>query len=229
MVRWNEGANHRFRSYDYCKKLFDRYYRQVLHGKQLSKRQKDYFALNLFCYLASWGMLRGRGWLLGRSYKFFIPLCDVIFDTKYKKLLKMDPLRGNYNANEVMDLYKALDEMIDSNLQKDELEDKSASKLMLCKIIMGTYGCVIAYDRFDCAGLETLGVHVNEQSSLTEDILNDTCRIITNPEYNFQSIIKTVEKDIRYTVFKILDMILWIEGERIEKEREQAKKKAQGK
>ena len=51
MERWNKGENERFRSYDYCKNLFDEYYQKPA----LTKEEKDYFALNLFCYLAAVG------------------------------------------------------------------------------------------------------------------------------------------------------------------------------
>ncbi len=223
MERWNEGENHRFRSYDYCKNLFDKYYQKVLDGATLTNEEKDYFALNLFCYLASWGMLRGSGWLLGRSYKFFIPLCEVLFDRKYKNLRTTDPLRGNYNASEVVTLHDALDEKIKNILQNDNLEDKKASRLMLCKIMMGTYGCVIAYDDYDIKGLAALGVHTNSAAPLSEKLLEDTYGIIIDHKEEFEKIMKNMEtyidpetkKPVNYTVFKVLDMILWIYGENI--------------
>lgn len=233
MEEWKKGENHRFRSYDYCKNLFDKYYQKVLDGATLTSGEKDYFALNLFCYLASWGMLRGSGWLLGRSYKFFIPLCEVLFDRKYKNLRTMDPLQGNYNTIEVVALHDTLDEKINNILQEDNLEDKKASRLMLCKIMMGTYGCVIAYDDYDLKGLDVLGVHTNNASSLSVELLQDTAEIIIDHKEEFEKIMKDMEtyidpetqKPVNYTVFKVLDMILWEYGKKQDDEKK-AKKKA---
>ncbi len=213
MKRWDKGENERSRSYDYCKNLFDKFYQKPT----LTKEEKDYFALNLFCYLASWGMLRGKGWLLSRSYKFFIPLCDVLFDKTYADLLNIDPLNGTYDANKVMELYNALYNKIDEMLKKDKMSGKEASKVMLCKIMMGTYGCVIAYDTYDCAGLKQFGMRVSEGSKLEKEILEKTRAIIVDPKNNFQAIMEQVRKKVNYTPFKVLDMILWIEGEKSEK------------
>ena len=45
----------------------------------------------------------------------------------------------------VMKLYNALKGEMKKVLQKDEIE-REPSRLLLCKILMGTYGCVIAYE-----------------------------------------------------------------------------------
>ena len=232
MEEWKKGKNHRFRSYDYCKNLFDKYYQKVLDGATLTDEEKDYFALNLFCYLASWGMLRGSGWLLGRSYKFFIPLCEVLFDRKYKNLRTTDPLHGNYNTSEVVALHDTLDEKIKNILQEDNLEDKKASRLLLCKIMMGTYGCVIAYDSYDNKGLRALGVKTPNKLDLST-LLTKTYDIIHDNKDLFKDIMGDMKtyidpetsKPVNYTVFKVLDMILWEYGMKQDDEKK-AKKKA---
>lgn len=210
MDRWNEGENERFRSYDYCKNLFDEYYQKP----SLTAEEKDYFALNLFCYLASWGMLRGSGWLLSRSYKFFVPLCDVLFDKAYSDLLNINPLTKNYDCNKVIKLYNALKGEMKKVLQKDRIE-REPSRLLLCKILMGTYGCVIAYDEYDLKGLNEENVHTTNNTSLNETLLQNTCKIITDRKEEFQKLMADIQAKygVKYTAFKILDMILWIYGE----------------
>ncbi len=211
MERWNKGENERFRSYDYCKNLFDEYYQKPA----LTKEEKDYFALNLFCYLASWGMLRGSGWLLSRSYKFFVPLCDVLFDKTYSDLLNIDPLTKNYDCKMVMKLYNALKGEMKKVLQKDEIE-REPSRLLLCKILMGTYGCVIAYDEYDLKGLNEVNVHTTNNSPLNETLLQNTCEIITARKEEFKKLMADIQAKygVQYTAFKVLDMILWSYGEK---------------
>lgn len=214
MERWDKGKNERSRSYDYCKNLFDEYHQKPT----LTNEEKDYFALNLFCYLASWGMLRGKGWLLSRSYKFFIPLCDVLFDKTYADLLNIDPLTKNYDCKMVMTLYNALKGEMKKVLQKDGIE-REPSRLLLCKILMGTYGCVIAYDEYDQKGLNEVNVYTTNSSPLSEKLLQNTCKIITDRKDEFKKLMADVQAHygVNYTAFKVLDMILWIEGEKSEK------------
>lgn len=212
------GGNHRYRAYDFCKELFDKYYQKVLNGELLTAEEKDYFALNLYCYLASWGMVCRGGLLLTRSYKFLIPLCDVLFDKTYCSLWNICSFEENYNCSQVMALYNALNNKIEQVKNDDRLEGKSATRLLLCKILMGTYGCVIAYDTCDLRGLDQCNVHTSNTSPLSEKLLQNTYHIIIEHKEEFKTIMEDMKTyPVNYTVFKVLDMILWIEGEKLEK------------
>lgn len=218
MEEWKKGEQHRYRSYDYCKNLFDKYYKKP----SLSDEEKDNFALNLYCYLASWGMLRGSSWLLKeKSYRFFVPTVDILFNKdKYGKLLQMDIFAENFviSKNTYTKLIVQLADEIEGNLSS---RGGKVSIVLLGKIIMGTYGCVPAYDTYDQKTLKSLG-YKNHYRIKTA--LPDTYEIVLNNIEVFEKIMDDMKqyidpetkKPVNYTAFKVLDMMLWIEGEKLE-------------
>ena len=95
---------------------------------------------------------------------------------------------------------------------------------------MATYGCVIAYDDYDCKALEALGrkhysPNWDKQGKFEHDeksrrkkyeeaergLLEDTYKIITEHRKEFEEAQTYVEKvgASNYTSFKVLDMMLW--------------------
>ena len=229
MTDWEKGEEHRFRSYDFCKNLFDEHYARILKGETLTYREKENFALNLYCYLASWGMVCRGSLLLNRSYRFLIPMCDVLFNSDYQSLWNIDPLSKDYDCELVNELYKALVGNVGETNNGKDLKEKEATRLLICKIIMGTYGCVIAYDTYDQNTLRALGIRI---SSDMITLLQSTYDIIDSHKDEFKMIMNDMKKHIdsdtkkpvNYTAFKVLDMILWIEGEKIEKKKNKKKK-----
>ena len=90
--------------------------------------------------------------------------------------------------------------------------------MLLGKIMMGTYGCVPVYDNFDQTTLQQLGY---KKHTTINKALPDTYKIIMDNLPSFKKILIDMEQyknpttalPINYSVFKILDMILWVEGE----------------
>ena len=60
METYHKDPKGRYQSYDHCRKVFLKYYKA---GQPLSEDQYREVALNLYTFLASWGMLR-KGFLL---------------------------------------------------------------------------------------------------------------------------------------------------------------------
>ena len=222
MEKWdgagNGGENVNTRAYDYCKRAFDCYYKKINeNGEELTEEIKDDFARSLYCYLASWGMVCRRSYLSHYSYKVLRNVCDVLFCKDYKDILDMDPLKENYKVKRIIELYRALQRTL-----------PGASRLLLCKILMVTYGCVIAYDSHECASLEEFGITTNSSQDLTEVLLKDTVKIIldnkdsfdqmTNEDVNAHMESKLKEENaeyeaVKYSSVKVLDMCLWMEGQ----------------
>ncbi len=224
MKEWATGQEHRYRSYDYCKNLFEQYYTQkTLNGINLTEEEKDYFALNLFCYLASWGMLRGSAWLLKlKSYRFFVGTVDIIFNKKYESLLTLNPYSEDFESKKdnyfesICDLAGELE----TDLKK---RGGKTSIVLLGKIIMGTYGCIPAYDMYDKKALKALGF---KAPSKIKTALPNTFKIILENREFMEDAMKDIKNNKEYedndthdtancTVFKLLDMILWEYGKRI--------------
>ena len=231
MEEW-KNEHHRFRSYDYCKEYFDAHY-----GKKMTATEVeivyDECALRLFSYLLSWGMYRGNDWLIWKSYKVFIPVIEALFRFNY---VSIDPLDKNFSieeyCNQVLDLQQCVFDTLKDVLQKDnqwaiEPKKNEISPLMVNKILMGTFGCVIAYDSYDNKALRHLGKFAygsqkfeNETSKeVRKKLLQKTCELIgENDEFLLQTVadinrnMKSTSHPVRYTVFKVLDMILWEYG-----------------
>lgn len=82
------GVGHRYASYDICYSYFKS------NSKQLTGDNLQMSCLQLWSYLASWGMLRNSN-LLYKSPHYFIPLIYHI-NEKYGQLSKIDVDNYNY-------------------------------------------------------------------------------------------------------------------------------------
>lgn len=120
-----DNKEHRLVSWEYCYEYFQE---KEFKGDS----NKDYAALMLSFYLASWGMYRGSSELL-KSYTYTIHIEAIELLHKYKNNLELCfiKLKEYYNNKNV-----------------------SATDTLITKIIMGTLGKTPAYDRLFVAGLK---------------------------------------------------------------------------
>ena len=150
----------------------------------------DLAALNLGFYLASWGMYRGSTFLLQNDYKIHI---NVV---KY--------LKQNYKESHIYDFdeIKKIKEKIFEEYKKVN-EEYKATDTLITKILLGTYACVPAYDRFFIEGFKI--------------IMKKTCGLNEN---NIQELNDFYEKNIKefeefeknFPKMKLLDMYFWKVG-----------------
>ena len=174
----------------------------------------DYLSLHLAFYLASWGMYRGSSFLLQKDYKVLVPIVEEILKPEYDCLFGVacEGLR----ESEVQDRLEKLRDYIADYFGpiRDEVAGRevasSVSPVLVTKILMGTLGCVPAYDRFFQDGVATYKV--------------------TTREYSLESVLKLVDfyeehndhlEEVRrgfeggvlvYPQMKLLDMGFWQVG-----------------
>ena len=79
---YNSDENGRYLSYDHIRRAFLKY--------RKDEDKCDLLALNLYAYLASWGMLR-NSFLQQKDYKFLIPVVKILCDPKFETLIDYDP------------------------------------------------------------------------------------------------------------------------------------------
>lgn len=202
-------CNGRFLSYDHLREVFIKY------RKDESKR--EYITLHLFAYLASWGMLR-NSFLMEKDYLFNKPIADILCSDKYDPLLSLNPYTKmtENEINLILDLVDSIESYYLSQSYFDTKTDqfmqiKRVSITLTTKIILGTFGCTIAYDSYARLALSNLKL-VQSISSKSIKQLNDF--IIEN-----QSAISKLQKSIDpvlYTPMKIVDMYLFEKGIDIE-------------
>lgn len=194
----------RYLSYDHIRTAF------IQMKDDPSKR--DYLTLHLYSYLASWGMLR-NSFIIQKDYLFLKPVVDILCDPHYNSLLAFDPFTENddTNAKLIAELVKAIKDYFKDKkyyLEKSRTQKtiKNVSKTLITKIILGTFGCLVAYDTYVTKALKHYGMI---QSPNAKSVLE----LIAFAKTNQQEIAALLSKlNSLYTPMKIIDMYFFEKG-----------------
>ena len=204
-ARANE--NGRSRSWEHC-------YRVFRDARTDPSPDYDYLSLHLAFYLASWGMYRGSSFLLQKDYKVLSPVVEEVLKPEYDCLFGL--ACTDVRESEVQDRLEKLSDYIAAHFRpiRDEVAGRevasSVSPVLITKILMGTLGCMPAYDRFFQDGVAAYKV--------------------TTREYSLKSVLKLVDfyedhndrleearrgmrtEDLTYPQMKLIDMGFWQVG-----------------
>lgn len=204
-ARANE--NGRSRSWEHC-------YRVFRDARTDPSPDCDYLSLHLAFYLASWGMYRGSCFIFHKDYKVHTPIVDEILKPEYDCLfgIACEGLR----ESEVQDRLEKLRDYIADYFDPIRKEvrgravSSSVSPVLITKILMGTLGCVPAYDRFFQDGVATYKVTTREYSPKSVRRLVDFYE-----EHNDR--LEEARRGMRvgdliYPQMKLLDMGFWQVG-----------------
>ena len=204
-ARANE--NGRSRSWEHC-------YRVFRDARTDPSPDYDYLSLHLAFYLASWGMYRGSSFLLQKDYKVLAPIVEKVLKPEYDCLfgLACADVRND-------DVWKQLKKLYDKIAAHfDPIREKVAgrkvttpvSPVLITKILMGTLGCVPAYDRFFEEGAKYLGL---EKKSYNEDSLLELAKFYEAHNDRLEEARRGMRVgDLIYPQMKLLDMGLWQVG-----------------
>ena len=158
-ARANE--NGRSRSWEHC-------YRVFRDARIDPSPDYDYLSLHLAFYLASWGMYRGSCFILQKDYKVHTPIVEKILKPEYDCLFGV--ACADLREPEVQERLKNVSDNIANHFGpiRNEVAGRkvasSVSPVLVTKILMGTLGCVPAYDRFFQVGVATYKVTTQEYS-----------------------------------------------------------------
>ena len=198
------NANGRSRSWEHC-------YRVFRDARTDPSPDYDYLSLHLAFYLASWGMYRGSSFLLQKDYKVLSPVVEEILKSEYDCLfgLACTDLR---NSDVRAQLAKLYDDIADYfHPIREEIAGREVttpvSPVLITKILMGTLGCVPAYDRFFQDGVATYKVTTREYSLKSVLRLAD---IYEAHNDRLEEVRRGFEGDgLTYPQMKLLDMGFW--------------------
>ena len=203
-----DDENGRYRSWEYC-------YYNFYKARNEKEPNIDHLSLQLAFYLASWGMYRGSSFLLQKDYGVHIPAVKELLQKKYDVLFGAD---FNVLLNE--DHQKTLQELNDFLVQyydgirrtvKGEVLKNKISSTLIAKVLMGTLGCVPAYDRYFIEGIKSKKVAIGNYSMKS---LSQLAEFYKENSETFESVRKNyIVEDIPYPQMKILDMGFWQIGE----------------
>lgn len=204
-ARANE--NGRSRSWEHC-------YRVFRDARTDPSPDYDYLSLHLAFYLASWGMYRGSSFLLQKDYKVLSPIVDEILKPEYDCLFGVACM--DLREFEVQGSLENLNKYIAKHFEpiRDEVAGRkvpsSVSPVLITKILMGTLGCVPAYDRFFVDGIKKYKVTTQEYSQ------NSLLKLVGfYEEHNdrLEEARRGFEDDgLMYPQMKLLDMGFWQVG-----------------
>ena len=155
------SENGRSRSWEHC-------YRVFRDARADPSPDYDYLSLHLAFYLASWGMYRGSCFILQKDYKVHTPIVEEILKPEYDCLFGL--ACADVRNSDVWAQIKKLSDDIANHF--DPIRDQVAgrevespvSPVLITKILMGTLGCVPAYDRFFIDGIKKHKVTTQEYS-----------------------------------------------------------------
>lgn len=200
--------NARYRSWEHCYKCFH-------DARGSSKPDLDYLSLQLAFYLASWGMYRGSSFLLQKDYKVHIPVVKEILKEEYDCLfgiecleLRKKPIQAKLRKLEqfMAAIYEGIRKTVVGT-------DKSPSATLITKILMGTLGCVPAYDRYFVDGIRELKVAPGVYN------MNSLLKLVDYYEVNYDRLERERKKlkvyGLPYPQMKMLDMGFWQIGSKL--------------
>ena len=204
-ARANE--NGRSRSWEHC-------YRVFRDARTDPFPDYDYLSLHLAFYLASWGMYRGSCFILQKDYKVHTPIVEEILKPEYDCLfgLACADLRDDDVWKQYTKLYDKIDAYFDPIREKvaGRKVTTPVSPVLITKILMGTLGCVPAYDRFFEEGARYLGL---EKKTYHEDSLLELVDIYEEHNDRLEEARRGMRtEDLVYPQMKLLDMGFWQVG-----------------
>lgn len=209
-----KDKNGRYHSWEYCYLNFGK-------ARKETNPDLDYLSLQLAFYLASWGMYRGSSFLLQKDYKVHIPVIEELLKEKYDFLFGIDCehilLEENQKLLEelstfALSYYDAIRREVKGNELKNDV-----SETLITKLLMGTMGCVPAYDRYFVSGIKAHKIAVG--SYKTKSIV----QLAKFYQENFEALEEArknlVVGDMLYPQMKLIDMGFWQIGDVVEREK----------
>ncbi|WP_312648947.1 DUF7662 domain-containing protein [Aminipila sp.] len=194
----------RYLSWEHCYGFFQK------NRQNHSPDVLDHMCLHLAWYLASWGMLRGGAFLLQKDYLVHMPIVELLTSDEYAELYELDvkSMLNNKVTEKIEKLANDITEVYRLETITEELkEGKTATDTLVTKILLGTIGCVPAYDRYFKKGLSLSGIAMQRFSARS---LSSLVEYYVKNEKAFEDLRKGASIGcIDYTPMKVLDMCFW--------------------
>lgn len=191
---------HRYKSWDNCHQAFN-----------VSEQTRAH-SLELAFYLASWGMYRGSSGLLQKNHLVHEKAVDILFSKEGLKLKCNEKNEVNRNnVDEILCLkYKLAQYYNKISFTRGNIDSKAISPTdtLLSKILLGTLGCVPAYDRYFISGLKEMKL---KNFAFSNRSLIELFDFIEKNKADIIAIQRTIwtMTNKHYPIMKIIDMYFW--------------------
>ncbi len=208
--RFCKKENSRYLSWEHCYSVFC----DARNKKSLTEVDKDQLCLHLAFYLASWGMYRGSSFLLQQDYKIHRKVIDAILDSDKRlqgagceELANPELNHALWKlSNGITEYYSRIRNDVSNMLEKEEATS-NLSTILITKVLLGTLGCVPAYDQYFANGVAYEEVTTKTYNKASLD------NLIEFYKNNFDQLEEYRQKlqkgNLKYTQMKLLDMAFW--------------------
>ena len=194
---------HRYRSWEHCYRFFMQQPTDV-----------DLASLHLGFYLASWGMYRGSTFLLQKDYRVHQPVVEELLKPRYAairavSLTDLRSERGPKLITMILELVRWIQQCYVDTIGEDARRI-NVTDTLATKILMGTLGCIPAYDRFFIDGIKQCGLRFSYLNRKNFSALIDYC---VRHEGDFRQAQQRISADgFIYPDMKVIDMYFWMRG-----------------
>ena len=207
----NYVPNHRFKSWEHNYRIF-------CEEREKTNPDIDKLSIHLSFYLASWGMYRGSSFLLQKDYKIHEEAVKEIIKEEYDSLVA---IKFNELNSENLEKMEKLNSFLRNHYRKVSQKDKEEkiSDILITKILLGTLGCIPAYDQYFTKGFKkfnVLGSFSNKEGKLNEKSILRLAEFYKKYEKELEEKrkdfkIKINNKNVenKYPQMKVLDMGFW--------------------
>jgi hypothetical protein len=191
----------RYASFDYCFNYFQSRAESGALAALLRGEALQLSCLHLGFYLASWGMLRGSSALLQRSVRSFIPAIEALVNAP----AALWTLDADGYSDDAIATIASFAATLRQSLHA------GASDTLVTKVMLGTMGCVPAFDSYFKRGFRvaTFGPQALRKVGQFYRENADVIEAHREPTLEFD----TGQPSARlYTRAKVVDMVFFIEG-----------------
>jgi hypothetical protein len=189
------GAHHRYHSWEHCYRYFHRSPEHVVGDH-------DYAALQLAFYLASWGMYRGSSFLLQHDYTIHLAVIDRLVAPQFCDLREKEFGAGNNDSELVPIILDAVAAI------RQAYSPFNPSDTLVTKVLLGTFGCLPACDRYFKDGFKRTGFQYSHLNAAFIERVLWFCKANFVALREEQQRIETVG-GMRYPLMKLIDMYFW--------------------
>ncbi len=190
--------NHRFKSWEHCYSYFKN-----------DNPVLDIACLHLSFYLASWGMYRGSSFLIWKDYLIHKEVVQYLLTKKHLQDIDFLKIENN-QISEIFEIINWVKNWYRINIVQVNGSNQSVNvtNTLVTKILLGTLGCIPAYDRFFIDGMRTKGLSYSYLNPTNFSSVVDYF-IEYNEEFlKAQKVI--IEKNgTKYPAMKLVDMYFW--------------------
>lgn len=198
-----EDAHGRYLSWQHCYNAF------TTNRGGSDENTYDYLALHLAFYLASWGMYRGSSFLLQKDYKVHIPVVKILMEEQYNSLVGItaEELMNDANLNLLEEVSTRIRKAYADERPSFEGVTNNATDTLVTKILLGTLGCVPAYDRYYVQAVKQYGISAG---GFNKESVRDVAKYYLSHKDEFETVRAELSTcGVEYPVMKLMDMCMW--------------------